>query len=79
MDEVSSELVQVSVGLLQGSILRALLFLLFVNDIPAAVQECYINQYVDDTTINSSDTDLIMLNEGVKTSIKWQTGLTPVD
>ena len=44
---------KVKMGVPQGSILGPLLFLLFVNDLSDAVEDCTVNLYADDTTIYS--------------------------
>ena len=51
---VSSTAEPVSVGVLQGSILGLLLFVLHLNDLPSAVVECNVLMYVDDTVLFSS-------------------------
>lgn len=38
-------------GLPQGSVLSAILFILFINDIKANLNRCKINLFADDTTI----------------------------
>ena len=41
-------------GILQGSILSPLLFIVFINDLPLYVTSSRIDLYVDDTTLTSS-------------------------
>ena len=48
---MSSAAEPVSVGVLQGSILGPLLFILHLNDRPSAVVECSILMYADDTVV----------------------------
>ena len=48
-------------GVPQGSILGPMLFLLFVNDLSDVVQHCTVNLYIDDTTIYSTDENLVVL------------------
>ena len=66
LDGVSSEWSEVSMGVPQGSILGPLLFLIFVNDLPDAVEDCSINLYADDITIYSSDKDPTKLGDRVE-------------
>ena len=56
-----SEWRDVTIGVTQGSILRPLLFLIFVNDLPTKVQHCSINLYANDTSIYASHPDPSMV------------------
>ena len=44
----------VSAGVPQGSILSAILFLLFINDMPSAAEHSTVDIYADDTTLSLS-------------------------
>ena len=70
-----SEWRQVTTGLPQGSILGPLLFLIFVNNLPAVVQHCTISLYADDTSIYVSNTNPttvgVLLGEDLKHICDW--------
>ena len=46
-----SEFKQISVGILQGSVLGPILFLLFINDLPHIIHNCHICMFADDITL----------------------------
>ena len=69
LDGVSSEWAQVTMGVPQGSILGPLLFLVFINDLVDAIEDCTVNLYADDTTIYSSDKDPVALGCRVEADI----------
>ena len=48
LDGVSSELVPVTSGVPQGSILRPLLFLLFISDMPDCAEHSILSLFADD-------------------------------
>ena len=47
-------------GCSQGSILGPLLFVISVNNLPNAVEECTTNLYADDMNIYSADADPVV-------------------
>ena len=57
MDGVSSVWKDIVTGVPQGSILGPLLFTIFVNDLPDAVEQCTVNVYADDSAIYTSGKD----------------------
>ena len=70
-----SEWRHVTTGVPQGSILGSLLFLIFVNDLPAVVQHCSISLYADDTSIYVSNPDPTtvgkLLEEDLECICEW--------
>ena len=54
MDGYHSTKRAITLGVPQGSILRPILFLVFINDLPATLQHSVADIYADDTTISYS-------------------------
>ena len=53
IDSQSSEELAITSGVPQGSILRPLLFIVYINDLPCCVKHCSVNtcMYADDTAL----------------------------
>ena len=75
MDGMLSECKSISTGVPQGSILGPLLFILYINDLPACIRESNSVIYADDTTIFASSSIPgnieYALNEDMKNVCKW--------
>ena len=73
-NDAKSETKSVSIGVLQGSILGTLLFLIYINDLPSVTPIFYMVMYADDTTLycnlNGVNSEVNINNELSKIS-EW--------
>ena len=64
-----------NVGVPQGSILGPLFFILFINDMPLAVEKCALDMYADDSTLTTSartvDALEHTLSQDIKAIVTW--------
>ena len=70
VDGRSSEWAHVTQGVPQGLILGPLLFLLYVNDLPAVVAECTVSLYADDVTIYYANKDEGRVSEAFNANLQ---------
>ena len=74
LDGVHSEYVTVLSGLPQGTVLAALLFLVFINDLPESVLESFTGVFCDDTIIAkeiSQKSDALELQNDLNNIYEW--------
>ena len=67
---VCSKTEGIEVGVPQGSCLGPLLFLIYINDLPQAVQNSAVSMYVDDTSLCYQSSDINALNEAINNDLK---------
>ena len=67
---VDSKIGDIEIGVPQGSCLGPLLFLIFINDLPQAVQDSIVSMYADDTSLCYQSHDLTRLNKAINSDLK---------
>ena len=60
---------EIEVGVPQGSCLGPLLFLIYINYLPKAVQGSSVTMYADDTSLFHQSHDLTQLNEAINSDL----------
>ena len=69
---------EINVGVPQGSCLGPLLFLIYMNDLPLAVQKTNVSMYADDTSLCHQSHDITELNVAINNDLahveKWLKG-----
>ena len=66
---VDSDVGEIEVGVPQGPCLGQLLFLVYINDLPQAVQGSSVTMYADDTSLCHQSHDLTQLNEAINSDL----------
>ena len=67
---VDSEIGDMEVGLPQGSCLGPLLFLIYIYDLPQAVQDSNVSMYADDTSLCYQSHALTRLNKVINSNLR---------
>ena len=75
LNGVTSDLLLISMGIPQGSVLGATLFVFFTNDVPSSVPSGSVYMYADDTTIycfgETADLAIDRLNKALREFYNW--------
>ena len=67
---ISSKTQGIDVGVPQGSCLGPHLFLIYINDLPQAVQNSTVSMYADDTSLCCHSSNINELNEAIDNDLK---------
>ena len=67
---VSSKTEGIDIGVPQDSCLGPHLFLIYINDLPRAVQNSTVSLYADDTSLCYQSSDICVLNEAINNDLK---------
>ena len=67
---IKSETEDFEVGVPQGSCLSPLVFLIYINDLPLALQDCNVPVYADDTSLCYRSNDMTQLNGAINNNLK---------
>ena len=75
LNGTKSDMLPVSIGIPQGSVLGPTLFTVFTNDLPSSVQSGSLYMFADDTTVfcigNSADMAITQLNKALQEVYIW--------
>jgi len=69
IDGSLSDALVLAQGVLQGSILGPILFLLYINDLPIGISNSHVDIYADDTTIWETNSDPLLFSVVFKTAL----------
>ena len=78
LNGVDSATREIKIGVPQGSCLGSLLFLIYISDLPRAVQNSKMSMFADDTCLYHPSSDISLLNETISGDLtyieNWEKG-----
>jgi hypothetical protein len=75
LENTTSEKIAVTSGVPQGTVLRPILFLIYINDLPDYIKHSQIRLFADDSIIYrpiKRQADCIKLQEDLESAVKWE-------
>ena len=76
----NSDLMPADCGLLQGSVLGPLLFLIYINDLHKAIQYCKVHHFADDTNLFHASKSVKNLNKQINRDMNtWIIGWAQIN
>ena len=66
---INSRIEKMEVGITQGSCLGPLLFLIYINDLPHAIQNSPVSMHADDTRLCYQTSDINNLNNAINNDL----------
>ena len=70
INSFNSKLEHIYCGVLQGSILGPLLFLIYINDLNCAIRYCSVHHFADDTNLLNYNNSVKRMNKQVNQDLK---------
>ena len=70
LNDINSSVLTLTHGIPQGSVLSALLFLIYINDLNHMIKHSSVHHFADDTNLLYSNSSLKLINKYIKHDLK---------